>query len=454
MSNENKFCEMKRMIALLAAAAAVLCACTEPKEPVKPDDPTPPVVEEGMFTIKVENIRGSVADITITRKDEVDMWYWEIAPASDKVNEEYINDTFQSLYQLVCDIYGDIPYSEFLAQFMLYTKETKVEAYPYAGLTPNSDYVAFAAGIDSEGNVVTEIETVNFSTVSPVPSDMTFEFRVDGTDLYVTPSSNDEPFAWTYFSQSEVDGFGGTPVEYMKALIEYNVGEGNGSALTSFGPIVEENAQYLEAGTNYIAAVGWDGDFTTEVYIHEFESEGADKSYNTMLGNVDITLTDVVQAYDFEDYYETGRNLYLELSNDAGESILLDFIAPADAASYAGTYEISDTPAEYVAVSGTLEDGYLNGSWFFTSIGGAINDPAGTLDSGTITISDTDGGCRIEVDAMAKTFSVKAVYDGAAINFATPPSAPAVSRAAAKKGAAPAMAKRPVAKGAPLRMVR
>lgn len=458
MSNDNRFCKMKRTIALLAAAAAVLCACADKNEPENPNPPAPSVEDEH-FTIKVDNVRGSIADITITRTDDVDTWYWDIAPAEDTVNEEYIADTFSSLYQIVCDIYGDVPYSEFLSVFMLYSKDTKVESYTYTGLNPNSDYVVFAVGVDGEGNVVTDIATVNFSTVSPVPSTVTFEFRVEGADLYVTPSSDDEPYAWTYFAQSEIDQFGGTPEDYMKAILEEFVEAGNGSAVTSFGPAEEKNAQYLEAGTNYIAAVGWDGACTTEVYIHEFESDGADKSYNTLPGNVDITLTDVLDASDYAAYYGVGRNLYLNLSNAAGESVILDLIAPADAVSLVGTYEISATPAENTAMCGTLENGgYLNGSWFFTYIGGQINNPACTLESGTVVVSDNGGGYRIEVDAVAGAFSVKAVYDGEAFDFTVPSnSAPAASRAA-KKDAALSIAKRPAAaaasKGAPLRMPR
>jgi len=421
---------MKRFFALLATAAVALTAmsCKDDKNGggVTP----PPAEEDKLFAIEVSDITTSTAKITVTPSDKVTTtWYWDLTEASNTVNEEFIADYLNSYYQYVLDsgqVSETLSYSEFLGN-IIFAKD-KTDMFVYERLNQGTDYVIWAAGMDAEGNILTEIEIFKFTTQAPAPSDLTFDISVSGSVISITPS-NDDPYTWYYGTQSDVDIFGS-----VEGLLSYmiTICEGSNIEFTYTGPISSDASQYLQNGTNYVWAVGYDGGFTTEICEYAFEYSGAADPTCTLTGNVDTVLDTVYGAANYGAEVEPGTTyFYLDLMNDAGEDIMLALLADADAVSPVGTYTLAaDRYTPWTAVPGVINsNNNFAASWYLTvNAQGYIIEPYGALQSGTITVSDDPKGYKVEVDAKSGDYTVKAVFVGA-INIENLQSAPAPKHA-------------------------
>lgn len=414
---------MKRIFALLATAAVAMAAmsCTDDKKDdvgVVPPPVVPPTIEEKLFAVEVSEITTSTAKITVTPSDKVTTtWYWDLTEASDTVNEEFIEVYLNSYFEYVVNsgsVPADLEYSEFLST-IIFAKD-KTDSFVYERLNPDTEYVIWVAGMDAEGNILTDIETTNFKTQAVVQSDMTFDISVSGSVISITPSNND-PYTWFYGTQSDVDVFGS-----VEGLLSYMVQlcQTNGINFTYTGPIRSDESQYLQNGTNYVWAVGYDGGFTTQIYEYAFEFSGAtapDEPTCTLTGNVDTVLDTVYGAANYGADIEPGTTyFYLDLMNSAGEDIMLALLADADAVSPVGTYTLAaDRYAPWTAVPGVINDrGNFAASWYLTvNADGYIVEPYGALESGTITVSDDPKGYKVEVDAVSGNYTVKAVFVGA-----------------------------------------
>ena len=69
--------------------------------------------------------------------------------------------------------------------------------YAFEGLDPNTDYLAFAAGLDAAGEVNTKIESKTFKT-KELAAGATFEVKFtcyyNGADFTITPSDLEFPY--------------------------------------------------------------------------------------------------------------------------------------------------------------------------------------------------------------------------------------------------------------------
>lgn len=148
-----------------------------------------------------------------------------------------------------------------------------------AALSPNTTYVIYYYGLDSDGNMTTEIGETRFTTPAPQPSDNTFTISnvmpiQRGVKFRVTPTNNDTYFA-TAQAKSSIDTWlaqGLTMREIAQKVINTESFYGNISqALHSGEKEIEiscsqENIDYM------ILVCGYNGGVSTDVVTAEFHS--------------------------------------------------------------------------------------------------------------------------------------------------------------------------------------
>ena len=141
-----------------------------------------------VFDIKISNIKGMSADITITPPDNNTSYYYYLYPVADY--EKYQNGSDYELMQY------DYSFWQYMAA--IYEKDlteviagdlvkgaitTSTDDILY--LTEwNTEYIVWAYGITAEGQVTTTMTRRTFTTASPAESTMTFEVKNIKTEWY------------------------------------------------------------------------------------------------------------------------------------------------------------------------------------------------------------------------------------------------------------------------------
>ena len=92
---------------------------------------------------------------------------------------------------------------------------------------------------------------------------------------------------------------------------------------------------------------------------------------STLTGNHTVTLDHHTLVYEaYGDYYGVGLQnwAFMIMPNDGeGEYVQFDILAGADSTDFAGTYTISDSMGSYTSYPGVIENGYMGGSWLYSS---------------------------------------------------------------------------------------
>ena len=92
---------------------------------------------------------------------------------------------------------------------------------------------------------------------------------------------------------------------------------------------------------------------------------------STLTGNHTVTLDHHSLVYEaYGDYYGIGLQnwAFMIMPNDGeGEYVQFDILAEADSTDFAGTYTISDSMSAYTSYPGEISNGYMAGSWLYSS---------------------------------------------------------------------------------------
>ena len=92
---------------------------------------------------------------------------------------------------------------------------------------------------------------------------------------------------------------------------------------------------------------------------------------STLTGSHTVTLDDHTLVYEaYGDYYGVGLQnwAFMIMPNDSeGEYVQFDILAGADSTDFAGTYTISDSYGSYTSWPGEISNGYMGGSWLYSS---------------------------------------------------------------------------------------
>ena len=191
-------------------------------EPVR----TMPVPSDGLFTISVSEITWRDATISVAT-DLEDGYIFGIYTAEEfaATTEEEILAKRRAVWEDYAASY-DSPWTNFMGYDMKYGNKTLYASYDIMKLRWATDYVFYCIALDAEGNAVSQMATAEFSTVTPTPSDCTFDISIDYTDnssakFTVTPSDANTQYYVTVQRQSVVSQYGPDQSKSYDDLIAY-----------------------------------------------------------------------------------------------------------------------------------------------------------------------------------------------------------------------------------------
>lgn len=279
--------------------------------------------------VKVSDVSKIDASIVITPSDPDVKYYWMFdTKANFEANggKEGIVDFHIEGWKRTASYYNDTTWQEMMSYF-LYDgkKETYASDEDSAGLMWGTDYVVYAFGMDTNGNLTTDVTTAEFTTLPTVVSENTFKVKIvsmiidsaEGasrqtvtTTVQITPS-NDDPYVVSALEKRYVSGYDLTPgsddetaflrnqiMRYMKAPL-------TGPQTLTFTK--------QRVGTDFcIVTVGMDGAPTTAVNVLEYtaEEKAEDKPFILEVTNVSQTNAHIKIVPPTEDmkyywYYTT-----------------------------------------------------------------------------------------------------------------------------------------------------
>ncbi|MDE5795887.1 MAG: hypothetical protein K2H75_02135, partial [Muribaculaceae bacterium] len=174
---------------------------------------------EGTVALEVSDITSNDAVVSVTPSSDDLMYYWNVMDLKefeakggiDKVIENRI-----AVWERNASYYDNTTWQE----MMMYDLHTgpmteSIYDYFYDTLMYDTQYVVYAFGMDSEGNVTAPVSTEEFSTLAPIASDNTFEvsiLSIEAGSYYMTATahvepSNDDRYMARCFSKSFIDDF-------------------------------------------------------------------------------------------------------------------------------------------------------------------------------------------------------------------------------------------------------
>ena len=198
---------MKQFLNLLIIGLVLLSSCT------KPDNNTPKEDDENnnteAFTIETSQISGLSAVIDIKPQDKNTKYFYWLYEMDRYINEfqesdELIIENDIAYWQYVEEITGD-SWLEHMQNDLVSGDITINSSDFYNLLLWDTEYIAYAYGLDSLGNVTTPVSKHTFSTLAPEKENTTFEIEISSIewdDTYkkyaveatITPSNPDTRF--------------------------------------------------------------------------------------------------------------------------------------------------------------------------------------------------------------------------------------------------------------------
>lgn len=188
-------------------------------------------------------------------------------------DEEYIQDDLDFFKMLAID--GD----KSLAEIITERTVTGEQRLPFKGLKPNTEYVAYAFGVNTDGTVTSGLFKKFFTTPKPEPSDNRLTLTVSkiGIDgaLIEAVTTNSDPYILDVWEASKLAGK--TDQEIMEAVVAA-YGDEDLDKITVTGDMPLDVTGRLLSDTGYIAlAFGYEaGVFTTALTQSPFTTKPGD----------------------------------------------------------------------------------------------------------------------------------------------------------------------------------
>ncbi|MBO7203755.1 MAG: hypothetical protein J6V29_02225 [Bacteroidales bacterium] len=198
---------MKQFLNLLIIGLVLLSSCT------KPDNNTPKEDDENnnteAFTIETSQISGLSAVIDIKPQDKNTKYFYWLYEMDRYINEfqqsdELLIENDIAYWQYVEDITGD-SWLELMQNDLVSGDITINSSDFYNLLLWDTEYLAYAYGLDSLGNATTPVTKHTFSTLAPEKANTTFDVEISSIEwnstynkyeleATITPSNPDTRF--------------------------------------------------------------------------------------------------------------------------------------------------------------------------------------------------------------------------------------------------------------------
>ena len=254
----------------------------KPVETVKPEDGKP--MELGNFTVTLTSLHAGDVFFTIEPNDK-EMTYWyslQIKEEMMETDEETIATDLEYFYA-VAEYYG-LSLHELLSDNLVKGDKD----WMYNSLNPRTEYVLYMYGISPDGEALTDVDKITFTTPAVGKVDCDFEMvvgdNVTATSFSVTivPSDNTVGYFYDVFAAAMYEEYClSDPANLPAFIAEYipSLAAENGytvpatvGAISAYGALTQDftSEDGIEAAnTYYVFAIGLgaDGTATTDAKV-------------------------------------------------------------------------------------------------------------------------------------------------------------------------------------------
>ena len=306
--------------AMFAVASLMMVACSDKDDPAPAPEPEPePEPVDVTFEIEVTGITSNSSLITVTpSKDDVLYYFDNIA------KDEFI-DTYGSSAAAT----AEGAFEKMVAMGM--TIEEAIETYASlgkdswlydGGLSPDTEYVAYAVAISNEGKALSKGQSFEYRTLAeeqPTVSDITFDIEVTditstSANVRIIPSRDDAPYYFDVVSKYILTEFyNGDAAAVVEDMFD---------SLLENGMPVEEVSEYTKWGE---ISYSYDDDFSPdeEYVVYAFPineqgdviAEGATYNFRT-LAEEQPAVSDMTFDIEVTDVTSTSANVRITPSRD------------------------------------------------------------------------------------------------------------------------------------------
>lgn len=338
-------------------------------EEVKPEDGKP--IELENFTVTLTSLHAGDVFFTIEPEDK-DMTYWyslQIKEEMMDTDEETIAADLEYFYS-VAEYYG-LTLQELLTDNLV----AGDKEWMYNSLSPRTEYVLYMYGIDAEGNALTTVDKLAFTTPAVGKVDCDFEIvvgdNVTANSFSITIVPSDDHVGYFYdvfpaamyeeYCLSDPENVPAYIKEYLSALATENsmtvpavVG-----AISNYGALtddfdLEDGIQPANTYYVYAVGIGADGSATTDAKVISITTGRA--PMNTFEITVSSVQDDRASVYvipsQSESYvalFELQEYMYDEQGNPLSDEEIIDVILAAQGSYitnhvYSSTSSVTECP--------------------------------------------------------------------------------------------------------------
>lgn len=366
----------KFLFAMVAFALAFAVGCNN--TPDTPDVPTPdPVPENGDpielsdFTVTLTSLHSGDVYFTIEPEDK-NMKYWY-----SLVIKEEMPDVAEDVYAADLDYFNYVAQNFGLSLQELLSAELKSDdiEWRYNGLSARTEYVLYMYGLDIEGNPLTEVNSLTFTTTAVAPLDCSFEIvagdNITATSFSVTIVPSDDRVGYFYdifpaamyeeYCLSDAANLPAFIADYIPAIAAeagYTVPAAVGT-ISNYGALTADFSSedgIQPANTYYVFAIGIgaDGTAVTEAEVIAVTTgrppmntfEALEASVEDDRATFYVTPT---QSESYVALFELQEYMYDNNGNALTDDQIIDAIIRAQGDKigqhvYSGTSSISECP--------------------------------------------------------------------------------------------------------------
>lgn len=230
------------------------------------------------FTIEVKDIGLTSAKVDVTPSDDKARYFVNVFSMEEYQQWGGNDDAFAAQAAALVDYY--IMMGKTLKEIVANLGSIGHTAIPFDDLTDNTEYIAYAIGIDDNFFINSLPSVVRFKTSEVKVSDNTFAIDITGTTFCsvsgtVTPS-NDDPFVCAIQPKAQVDLYESETDLMYEVVSTYDKWDALDEILYVGETVDLEAISSLEPSMDYVVlCFGWEGAPTTPLFKAEFTTDKA-----------------------------------------------------------------------------------------------------------------------------------------------------------------------------------
>lgn len=380
------------------------------------------------FAIEVKDIGLTSAKVDVTPSDGKARYFVNVFSMEEYQQWGGNDDAFAAQAAALVDYY--IMMGKTLKEIVANLGSIGNTVIPFNDLTDNTEYIAYAIGIDDNFFVNSLPSAVRFKTSEVKVSDNTFAINITGTTFCsvsgtVTPS-NDDPFVCAIQPKAQVDLYESEADLMYEVVATYDKWDALDEILYVGETVDLEAISSLEPSMDYVVlCFGWEGAPTTPLFKAEFTTDNAggrpqEQELSFAISDIQhnkftVHITPKVGLYYFYECISTGE---LERRVAAAGTLDEAICTFLDEKIDYGAEFFGCTRAEYLADMGAAIG---KDTWTFTGleedteyvvVAASVNMTTGRISLRKGFCSEAvRTGVLIESDAEV-AFSIDKYYDG------------------------------------------